>query len=309
MSADRVVYLSGGVGGARLAHGMNQLLDPEQLTFVVNTGDDLVHWGLHVSPDLDTMLYTLADVADLTRGWGLAGETFHALENVARYGGEAWFALGDRDLATHLMRTQWLRAHHTLTEVTRRLCDGLGVAARILPMSDEPFATMIDTDLGTLDFQRWLVEHRAVPAVRRVWFRGRARLSERVRAALAEASLIVIGPSNPYVSIDPILSLAGVRERLGEVPVIAVSPIVHGRAIKGPLGGMLETLGKKPVHALGIAQHYGELLDALVVERGDELAVPGLRVLATETIMDTRAASRSLAERVLEFARASGYLS
>ena len=309
MSANRVVYLSGGVGGARLAHGMNQLLGPEQLAFVVNTGDDLVHWGLNVSPDLDTMLYTLADVADVARGWGLEAETFHALENVARFGGEQWFALGDRDLATHLMRTQWLRTQHSLTEVTRRLCEGLGVVARILPMTDDPFATMIDTDLGTLDFQRWLVEHRALPAVRRVWFRGQARLSESVRAALAEASLIVIGPSNPYVSIDPILSLAGVRERLLEVPVIAVSPIVHGRAIKGPLGGMLQTLGNKPVHALGIAQHYGELLDALVVERGDEVDVPGLRVLATETIMDTRAASRGLAERLLEFARALGYVS
>jgi LPPG:FO 2-phospho-L-lactate transferase len=306
MNRDHVLYLSGGVGGARLAHGLHQLLSPEQLTFVVNTGDDLVHWGLHVSPDLDTMLYTLADVADESRGWGLSDETFRALEGVARFGGDDWFALGDRDLATHLMRTQWLRADHTLTEVTRRLCEGLGVRARILPMSDEPRATMIDTDLGTLDFQRWLVAHRGAPLVRKVWFRGQARITAEVRDALARATLIVIGPSNPYVSVDPILALDGVRERLRELPVIAVSPIVHGRAIKGPLASMLETLGQRPVHASSIAQHYGDLLDAFVVEEGDQVA--GLPVLATQTIMHTRAESRRLAERLLEFARSLGQL-
>jgi LPPG:FO 2-phospho-L-lactate transferase len=252
-----------------------------------------VHWGLQVSPDLDTMLYTLADVADVERGWGLAGETFEALSWVKRYGGDAWFALGDRDLATHLMRSEWLRAGQTLTQVTARLCQALGVRATLLPMSDTPCATMIDTDLGTLGFQQWLVGERALPAVRRVWFRGDAQASAAVLDALSDASLVVIGPSNPYVSIDPILSLPSVRERLEQRPVIAVSPVVHGRAVKGPLAGMLETLAHAPPSAAAVAQHYGALLGGYVVERGDEAAITGLTVLATDTVMHTRADSRT----------------
>jgi LPPG:FO 2-phospho-L-lactate transferase len=302
-----LVYLSGGVGGARLAHGLYHELEPERLICIINTGDDLVHWGLQVSPDLDTMLYTLADVADVERGWGLAGETFEALSWVKRYGGEAWFALGDRDLATHLMRSEWLRAGQTLTQVTARLCQALGVRATLLPMSDTPCATMIDTDMGTLGFQQWLVGERALPAVRRVWFRGDAQASAAVLAALSDASLVVIGPSNPYVSIDPILSLPGVRERLEQRPVIAVSPVVHGLAVKGPLAGMLETLAHTPPSAAAVAQHYGALLEGYVVECGDEAAITGLTVLATDTVMHTRADSRTLAARVLELARELGH--
>lgn len=304
-----VVYLSGGVGGARLAHGLAKLLVRERITFVVNTGDDLVHWGLHVSPDLDTMLYTLGDVGDLERGWGLAGDTFHALETVARYGGEQWFALGDRDLATHVLRSQWLREGESLTRVTARLCEGLGVHARILPMSDERCETMIDSNGQTLAFQHWLVQQRALPPVDRVWFRGDARPTPDVLHALDEASLVIIGPSNPYVSIDPILALPGVRERVLARPVIAVSPIVHGRAIKGPLAGMLHTLAQAPAEPASIVHHYGDLLDAIAVERGDETSITGLPVLATDTVMNTRPASRALAETLLGFARELGFFS
>jgi len=304
MSA-KLVYLSGGVGGARLAHGLYHALDPEALCCVVNTGDDLVHWGLHVSPDLDTMLYTLADVADVERGWGLAGETFEALAWVKRYGGEAWFALGDRDLATHLMRSQWLRAGDSLTRVTERLRTALGVRTPILPMSDDACETMIDTAQGSLSFQHWLVGERGLPAVQRVWFRGSPRATPELERALDAASLVVIGPSNPYVSIDPILSLPGVRERLQVKPVLAVSPIVHGRAVKGPLAGMLETLGRMPPSAASVAEHYAGLLRGYVVERGDEAGL-SMPVLATDTIMETRAQSRSLAERILAFARELG---
>ncbi|MET0387270.1 MAG: 2-phospho-L-lactate transferase [Polyangiales bacterium] len=301
-----VAYLSGGVGGARLAHGLHQLIGPDRLRCIINTGDDLVHWGLHVSPDVDTMLYTLADVADVERGWGLAGETFAALEWVKRYGGPDWFALGDRDLATHLMRTEWLRSGLSLTEVTQRLRSRLGIATPLLPMSDDRCETMIDTDQGTLGFQPWLVGARGVPAVRKVWFRGDARPTREVLDVLEHARLIIIGPSNPYVSVEPILALPGVRERVQAKPVLAVSPIVHGRAVKGPLAGMLETLGGLSPSAASIARHYGSLLHAYVVERGDEAAITGLPVLATRTVMDTRAASRVLAARIMDFAEHSG---
>jgi LPPG:FO 2-phospho-L-lactate transferase len=307
MSGARVVYLSGGVGGSRLAHGLSRVLPPEQLSLIVNTGDDFSHWGLCISPDLDTVMYALADVADVERGWGLAGETFEALACVARYGGESWFQLGDRDLATHVMRTQWLREGQTLSAVTLRLSRALGVHTPILPMSDQPFETMIDTDAGTQCFQQWLVAERAHRPVRRVWFRAaEARATDAVLRALDNAQLVIIGPSNPYVSIDPILALPGVRERVAALPVVAVSPIVHGKAVKGPLAGMLQTLARREPNPQSIAQHYAPLLRALVVERGDETTVTGLSVLATDTVMQTRADSRSLAERVLQFAQRLG---
>jgi LPPG:FO 2-phospho-L-lactate transferase len=274
---------------------------------IVNTGDDFSHWGLSISPDLDTVMYALADVADSARGWGLAGETFEALACVRRYGGEDWFQLGDRDLATHVMRTQWLREGQTLSEVTLRLSRALGVQTPILPMSDQRCETMIDSDSGTLSFQHWLVAERARPPVRRVWFRGDApRASAAVLRALETAELAIIGPSNPYVSIDPILALPGVRERVAALPVIAVSPIVHGRAVKGPLAEMLQTLAASEPSPNSIAQHYGPLLRALVVERGDEAALSGLPVLATDTIMQTRDDSLALAEQVLQFAARLG---
>jgi LPPG:FO 2-phospho-L-lactate transferase len=299
-----LVYLSGGVGGARLAHGLYHCLPPEQLTCIVNTGDDLVHWGLQISPDLDTMLYTLADLADIERGWGLAGETFDALAAVKRLGGADWFALGDRDLATHLMRSQWLRAGMTLTQVTERLRMALGVASAILPMSDSPRETMIETPDGTLSFQRWLVAERGLPRVQRVWFKGKGAASDAVLDALDRARLVVIGPSNPYVSIEPILATPGVRERIARLPVLAVSPIVHGKAVKGPLAGMLQSLSGLPAEAASVARYYGPLLSGYVLEHGDRVELePSVPVLATKTVMKTRAESRELARAVLAFAQ------
>jgi len=314
MSARRkghVVYLSGGVGGARFAHGLAHVLAPERLTLIVNTGDDFVHWGLSIAPDLDTVMYTLANLADVARGWGLAQETFETLAAVTRYGGETWFQLGDRDLATHLMRSQWLRQGESLTAVTARLCRTLGVQATVLPMSDQPCQTMIDTQsAGTLMFQHWLVQQRAQPAVRRVWFRsegGETRASSAVLAALEAAEFAILGPSNPYVSIDPILALPGVRERLAALPVIAISPIVHGQAIKGPLASMLQTLAGVEPSARSIVQHYAPLLAAMVVEHGDQIGISELPVLATATVMHTRQNSCTLAQQVLQFAGELGF--
>jgi LPPG:FO 2-phospho-L-lactate transferase len=303
----KVVYLSGGVGGARLAHGLSRALAAESLTLAVNTGDDLWHWGVRICPDLDTVMYTLADLAAVERGWGLAEETFSALSFVEKYGGETWFQLGDRDLAAHLMRSEWLRSGARLTEVTARLCRGLGVAHAIVPMTDEPCETMIDTAKGTLTFQRWLVQERAQLDATRVWFRREHAASETpaspaLLAALDAAQLVVIGPSNPYVSIDPILQCTGVRERVARLPVIAVSPIVHGRAVKGPLARMLETLSRAEATPAAIAAHYGHLLAGFVGEAGDELPSAQLPCHAAKTVMATRADSLRLAREVLSFA-------
>ncbi len=299
----RVAYLSGGVGGARLLQGMARLLPPRALSAIVNVGDDLEHFGLYVCPDLDTVLYTLSGLADLRRGWGLRGETFHALQRVVRYGGEGWFQLGDRDLATHLMRTQWLAQGQRLTEVTARLSHALGVEHPVLPMSDEPLRTEIETrDEGVLPFQHWLVRRRAEPQVAAVRFRGTARPTAEVLQALRDAELVVIGPSNPYVSIDPILSLPGVREALPGKTVVAVSPIVGGRAVKGPLGEMIPALSGRAASAAAIAAHYAPLLSGLVVERGDEGGVQGVPALAAHSVMRDAADRMRLARAVLSFA-------
>lgn len=303
----KVVYLSGGVGGARLAHGLARALSAESLTLVVNTGDDLWHWGVRVCPDLDTVMYTLADLADVERGWGLAGESFAALSFVERYGGDTWFALGDRDLATHLMRSQWLRAGERLSSVTARLCRGVGVVHPVLPMSDAACETMIDTPDGTLTFQEWLVRERARPDALRIWFRRESgaattAATPELLAALDAAQIVIIGPSNPYVSIDPILDCSGVRERIARLPVIAVSPIVRGGAVKGPLARMLATLSSAAPTPQAIADHYGALLSGFVGEAGDALPEASLACHATQTIMTTRADSLRLAHEVVGFA-------
>jgi LPPG:FO 2-phospho-L-lactate transferase len=307
MSAWRhVVALSGGVGGARFVRGLAAALPAESLTVVVNTGDDLVWWGLAISPDLDTVMYTLAGLAHEERGWGLDGETFQALAMVERYGGPAWFQLGDRDLATHLMRTQALARGETLSAVTARLCAGLGVRQRILPMADAPRRTHIDTvEQGTLLFQEWLVRERARPTVTRVWLEGTDTPAADVIPALASADLVLIGPSNPYVSIDPILSLTGVRAALADVPVVAVSPIVGGRAVKGPLGEMIPQLSGTGASAAAVCAHYAsrwdDLLAGFVVEHGDEAGIADVPVLATDTIMSDGAAAERLARAALAF--------
>jgi LPPG:FO 2-phospho-L-lactate transferase len=312
MSLDRadslfrtVLALSGGVGGARLVHGLARAVEPAggELTVIVNTGDDLRHWGLYISPDLDTVMYTLAGLSHDERGWGLFEESFHALERVRLYGGDDWFQLGDRDLATHLMRSQWLARGDTLTQVTDRLCRALGVRTRVLPMADGPCRTMIDTpDQGTLSFQDWLVRLRAAPPVARVWFDGAPPPTESVLQAIDAAEVVVIGPSNPYVSIDPILALPGVRAALAKRPVVALSPIVGGRAVKGPLGTMIPELTGQAPSAEAVARHYGDLLRGIVVEEGDTVALPGLAVHATQTVMRDHKGRLRLAREVLAFA-------
>jgi LPPG:FO 2-phospho-L-lactate transferase len=297
-----VVALSGGVGGARLLRGLARALPAGVLTAVVNTGDDFEHWGLHVAPDVDTVMYTLAGLSHEERGWGLAEESFVALERLRAYGEDGWFMIGDRDLATHLARTRGFARGETLTQVTSRLSRALGVTTPILPMSDGRRRTMIDTKAhGALPFQTWFVTHRAEPPVERVWFDGDAPATPEVLAAIDRAELVVIGPSNPYVSIDPILALPGVRDALFAKLVVAVSPIVGGQAIKGPLAAMIPKLTGSPASAAAVAAHYPKL-GGIVVEHGD--AVPGVRTLQASTIMKSADDSERLARAVLEFARA-----
>lgn len=301
---NEVVYLSGGVGGARLLRGLVRALPEGTLTVVVNTGDDFRHWGLYIAPDLDTVMYTLSGLGHEERGWGLAEETFGALERVRLYGGDGWFALGDRDLGTHLVRTDALARGDTLSAVTARLFRALGVSTRVLPMADAPCRTMIDTvEHGTLPFQEWFVRRRA-PAVERVRFEGTRTPAPGVVDAIEEASLVVIGPSNPYVSIDPILQLDGVRAALARRRVVAVSPIVGGRAVKGPLAEMIRALRGEDASPGAIVRHYYGLLAGIFVEEGDEPSVrmADCAVCAGRTVMTDRAASLRLARELLAFA-------
>ncbi len=317
MSAWNVVALSGGVGGARLLDGLNQALPSGALTAIVNTGDDFTHWGLHIAPDLDTVMYTLSGLAHEERGWGLYEESFATLGMMRRYGGDDWFALGDRDLATHLLRSQALGRGESLSQVTDRMCRALGITARVLPMADGPCRTMIDLVPGdwipeaeqgradvslTRSFQDWFVRLRAQPAVQRVWFDGNPPPTAAVLTAIDSADLVVIGPSNPYVSIDPILSLPGVRAALQRRRVVALSPIVGGQAIKGPLATMIPQLTGAAASAAAVAAHYDGLLAAMIVECGDETAITGLPVLATTTVMRSRADRVQLAREILQFA-------
>jgi LPPG:FO 2-phospho-L-lactate transferase len=305
----RVVALAGGVGGAKLAAGLQAHLGGD-LTVIVNTADDLERHGLLVSPDHDTVMYTLAGLANREWGWGLEGETFAAAAMLERYGEETWFRLGDRDLATHVVRTQRLRAGARLTEVSRELAGALGVTATILPMSDEPVRTQVRTDDGWLDFQDYFVRRHQEPAVHEIRFHGlrEARVTPEVEAALAVAELVVVAPSNPIVSIGPILAVPGVREALDAArargtAVIAVSPIVAGKALKGPADRMLASLGHEP-SALGVARLYASWVDTFVLDEADRgladaVADLGLEPLIADTVMTDDAARARLAGVVL----------
>ena len=300
----RVVCLSGGVGGARFLHGLARALPPGDLAAIVNTGDDFVHWGLDVSPDLDTVMYTLAGLAHEERGWGLAEESWATLSAMQRYGAPDWFSLGDRDLATHLVRSEALRLGESLSEITTRLSTALGVKTRIVPMSDHKVRTRIETrDHGTLAFQDWFVRLRAAPPVVAVRFDATPPPAPAVLPLLAEAELVLVGPSNPYVSIDPILALPGVRETLARRRFVAISPVVSGAAVKGPLAEMIRALRGEAPTAGAVAAHYGASLSGMVDEHGDEASVRGVPTLGASTVMRTRADSERLAREVLTFAR------
>jgi LPPG:FO 2-phospho-L-lactate transferase len=305
----RVLALAGGVGGAKLAAGLEAALPPRDLSVVVNTADDFDLWGLRVCPDLDTVMYTLAGIANPETGWGMRDETFEALKMLARYGENAWFRLGDKDLATHLLRTARLRAGEPLTGVTADLSRTLGVESSLLPMCDEPVATVLDTPDGPLEFQEYFVRRRQRDEVLGMRLRGigDARPTDAVLGAIATAELVVFCPSNPVVSIGPILAVPGMRDALmsSRAPKVAVSPIVGGRALKGPADRMLASLGHE-VSAAGVARMYEGLVGGMVIDRVDEgegsrIEALGMRVLATDAIMRDAPGRTRLAREVVEF--------
>ena len=269
-----IIALAGGVGGARLAHGLARILPPGELTVVVNTGDDFEHLGLHICPDPDTVMYTLSELADPERGWGLKGETFHAMEALGRLGGENWFSLGDRDLATHIERTNRLKAGDTLSAITADFCTRLGITQNVIPMSDDPIRTIVHTDAGTLPFQDYFVRQHCAPIVTSLSFEGAktAKPSPGLLAAMRSAILkgIIICPSNPFLSIGPILAVPGIRAWLRDrnVPCIAVSPLIGGKAVKGPAAKIMAELSLDATPS-AIAEHYSGLLDGLMIDRAD----------------------------------------
>lgn len=307
MNGPHVVALAGGVGGAKLAAGLQEVLAPGALTVIVNTGDDFDHWGLTICPDLDTVVYNLAGIQNPETGWGCAGETFVALGAMERLGGEDWFRLGDQDLATHLRRSEWLRQGIRLTEVTERLRRTLGIPSAVYPMSDQPVHTLVHTDEGDLPFQHYFVRRRCEPCVMDLTYVGAetATLSDAAHQALLDADMIVFCPSNPFLSIDPILSVKGVRRLLRrlEAPKVAVAPIVGGRAIKGPAAKMMLEMGKE-VSPRTVAMHFDDLLTGFVVDSADAALAPGLSMatLVTDTLMTDQASKARLAHAILEFA-------
>jgi LPPG:FO 2-phospho-L-lactate transferase len=305
-AAPTILAICGGVGGAKLALGLSRVLPPGELLVVANTGDDFEHLGLSISPDIDTLMYVLAGLDDRKRGWGRRNETWTFMAALAQFGGETWFQLGDGDLATHVERTRRLAAGESLTAVTTDLCQRLGIATRIVPMTDDRMRTRVRTTEGRLDFQDYFVRRRCEPEVIELRYDGAqdARLHPEVVAALRGESLraVVICPSNPFISIEPILSVPGMREALRAcpAPVVAVSPIIGGRAIKGPTAKMMRELGM-PATAAAVARHYGDLIDGYVLDHADAACAADLGISTTmaHTLMVTLKDRDRLAREVL----------
>lgn len=306
-----IVALAGGVGGARFAVGLAALLPPEGLTIVVNTGDDFEHLGLSISPDLDTVTYTLAGLANPATGWGRSDETWSFMESLGELGGETWFKLGDRDLALHAVRTAALKHGSRLSDVTREIAQRLGIKHAIVPMSDEPVRTIVLTDAGELAFQDYFVRRRCEPRVSGFRFAGSedARAAEPLRKLIERGGIeaVLVCPSNPYVSIEPILTVKEIRDWLDRraFPVVAVSPIVGGKAVKGPAAKMMHELGFEST-ASAVARHYGRLVDGWVIDERDagltaDIENLGKAVVVTDTLMTDRARSIELAKVVLDF--------
>jgi len=302
-----IVALAGGVGAARFLDGLARIAGPRQLFIVGNVGDDAEIHGLHISPDLDTVMYTLAGVANRRQGWGLERETFHCLEALRGLGADAWFRLGDRDLATHLYRTGRRRAGATLAEVTQELCRSLGVKSQIVPATNDRLRTLVKTARGNLEFQTYFVRRRARARVLGLEFEGarRSRPAPGILAQIAEASAVILCPSNPFISIGPILAVPGMREALRRTaaPVAAITPIVGGKALKGPAARMMRSMGHK-ASADGVAELYRDFLDVFVLDRTDAHLAPkvealGMRALVTNTIMSGTPQRRALAAAVL----------
>ena len=301
-----VLALAGGVGGAKLAAGLQKVLPRGALTVIVNTGDDFEHWGLSICPDLDTVLYNLAGIHNPETGWGRADESFQALAAMGQFGGEDWFRLGDRDIALHLRRTEWLRQGISLTEVSDRLRRALGIPSLILPMSDMPIRTYVHTDEGDLPFQHYFVRRRCEPIVIDLTFVGAREscMTPAVIEAIEAADLVVFCPSNPYLSIDPILSVQGLRRKLRRLPVptVAVTSIVSGNALKGPAAKMMRELGHS-VSPITVVDHFDGLLDGFVLDVQDSVLrdAVALPVLVTDTIMTDLADKARLAQTVVDF--------
>ena len=309
----RVLALAGGVGGAKLCLGLARILAPKDLQIIVNTGDDEEFYGLQISPDLDTVMYTLAGLANPETGWGIIGETFTVLESLDRLGQETWFGLGDQDLATHVIRTNMLRQGRTLSEVTSHLCAALGVANFVAPMSDQRVRTFVETECGTLPFQTYFVRYRCEPAVYGIRFDGAAAadMSDAFRTALRDAEILVFCPSNPMLSVAPILAVDGVERaiRAFEGPRVAVSPIVGGKAVRGPAAKLLDELGED-VSCVGVARRYVGLCDVFVLDETDrhhaaEIRDLGMEPVVLDTIMNSDDDKIALARGVLDVAAPS----
>ena len=308
MAHREIVALAGGVGGAKLALGLAQSLPAHELTVAVNTADDFEHWGLYICPDLDTVTYTLAGLANPHTGWGLSDETWNVLEAMAKVGGETWFRLGDKDLAKHLERTRRLKAGESLSAIMADLARRLGTNTRIVPMSDQPVRTLVTTPGGELAFQDWFVRRRCEPMVKSVRFAGAdTAAAHPTLRSFDTARGVIVCPSNPFVSVAPILALPGVRAALekAKCPRVAVTPIVGGQAIKGPAAKMLAELGHD-VSALGVARFYKGLIDGFVLDAEDSKLAPeiealGMKILVTDTMMRNDADKKRLAATTLEF--------
>ena len=298
----KIAALAGGVGGAKLAHGLAQILAPEELTVIVNTGDDFEHLGMYISPDLDTVCYTLAGLANPETGWGRVNETWNTFTNIEKLGGPAWFRLGDQDIATHLERTRRMKAGQSLSQITKDFCAAWGIKHTVLPMTDSPVRTMVNTDEGELAFQEYFVHRHCEPRVKGFRFDG-VDVAEPVvgaREAIDKAEAIIICPSNPWVSVDPILRII---KKINK-PVVAVSPIIGGQAVKGPAAKMYAEFGIEP-SALAVAKHYGNLLNGFVLDTVDEKLAGRIetRKLITNTIMNNHEDRARLAMDVLHFIR------
>jgi len=299
----KIVALAGGVGGAKLAHGLAQTLPPKDLTVIGNTGDDFEHYGLYICPDLDTVCYTLAGLANPETGWGRVNESWNLIENASKLGGPAWFRLGDQDLGTHLERTRRLKEGQTLTQITKEFCKAWGVEHEVLPMSDQPVRTIVETEEGDLAFQEYFVHRRCEPRVKGFRFEGAqlAKPASGAREAIQSADAVIICPSNPWVSIDPILQVVKRVEKL----VIAVSPIIAGQTVKGPAAKMYRELGIEP-SALAVAKHYcdlvtGFVLDTLDLQLEENIRSLNMRTLVTNTLMKSHDNRKQLAVDVLDF--------
>lgn len=301
----KIVALAGGVGGAKLAHGLAQILAPENLTIIVNTGDDFEHLGMYICPDLDTVCYTLGGLANPETGWGRINETWNTISNIEKLGGPNWFRLGDQDIATHLERTRRMKEGQSLSQITKDFCAAWGIKHRILPMTDSPVRTMVDTDEGELAFQEYFVHRHCEPRVKGFRFDGvnSAEPVPGARDAIESAEAIVICPSNPWVSVDPILQ---VIQKINK-PVIAISPIIGGKTVKGPAAKMYLELGIEP-SALAVAEHYRNILAGFVLDSVDSeiesnIKQLGIRTLVTDTLMNNLTDRTRLAQDVLNFIR------